>query len=402
MQPSTEKEGKAPDHPAAKNIAGVVHGPDGAAVADADVYLEVRRLLQPNKLLFPALPVAEEAKWQLEPKPEYLILSHARTDATGRFTLQAEPIPPGDETARIVTAAKHLGLSMQFWDGKAGELEIRLPPMVLIDGRLLTPDRTGAADVVVKAIFLSRDKDYFPAVDQFLPEKDYPPYWPKPVRTDSGGGFILEGIPAGYHLGLELSHPSFAKAVVRVDTGQGSTEMSLAFEVPLLPPMFSYALEPARPVEGLVTASDTGKPLADVLVCVTSMDRHGGMGIYTHTDAAGHFCVNDKAGETYFITVYPPPELGYMAESVCGEKWPKGAKSFVQDFKLARGVVISGRVLDDSDGKPIAGASVEYHPSQKNPNRKTAIRDRSYEYRSPVFTNSDGRFALTGLAGTAI
>ncbi len=388
------------DGPADWRLSGVVRGPDGTTVARADVYLEVGLPQRPSdKLRPPALPLEENAQRQFEPKPEYHIIGQARTDTAGHFVLEPKSLPVGDEVCRIVAVAKHFGLVIQLWDRKASELEIRLPSMVLIEGRLLTPDRTPAADVVVKAIYLSRGKDYYPIVDQFLAEKDYPPYWPRPARSNAQGEFTLDGVPAGCHLLLDLTHPSFAREDVTVDTDQGPTEGTRGFEIPLLPPTFTHILEPPRPVEGIVTTADTGKPLAGVLVEVTPMDRHGGMPILTHTDATGHFRVSDKAGEHYFITVFPLPDSGYLAESVCGERWPQGAKSFVQDFKLARGALVQGRVLNNASGKPIAGASVEYHPSPKNPNSKTANRDRDYEFRNPVLTDGEGRFELTGLEG---
>ena len=82
-----------------------------------------------------------------------------------------------------MVAAKHLGLAVQSWDGKATELEIRLPRMVLIEGRLLTPDVGRQAMCVVKAPF-SAGKKLLSMVDRFLDAKDYPPYWPRPVRSN--------------------------------------------------------------------------------------------------------------------------------------------------------------------------------------------------------------------------
>jgi beta-lactamase regulating signal transducer with metallopeptidase domain/protocatechuate 3,4-dioxygenase beta subunit len=381
-------------------LSGVVRGPDGAAVAGAAVYLEVDDLLRrAKKLKSPALPVEDNAKRQFEPKPIFRIIARAQSDAGGRFSLEPQSLPAGDEVTRIVVAAKHFGLALQPWDGKPTKLEIRLPAMVLIEGRLLGPDRRPAADVVVKGTWLTRGSDSWTTVDQFLDEKDYPPYWPRPVRSDEHGGFTLNGVPAGYHVMLDLKHPSFAREEVRIDTGEGATERSRGSEIALLPPVFTHVLEPPRPVEGRVTAADTGKPLAGVLVEVIPMNRHGGEGIYTRTDAAGHFYVSDKAGEHYYVTVFPLPDAGYLAESGCVNGWPQGAKSLVQDFKLARGVLMHGRVVDGASGEPIPGASVEYHASPNNPNRKTANRDRSYEFRNSAITDNEGRFKLTGLGG---
>ncbi len=295
-------------------------------------------------------------------------------------------------------AAKHFGLARQSWDGKAAELEIHLPAMVLIEGRLLAPDRSPAADVVVKLTDLNRGKEHW-GIDQFLAEKDYPPYWPRPVRTGPNGGFTLTGMPVGCHLVLDLTHPSFAREEVRIDTGQGATDLTRSFGIALLPPTFTHILSPPRPVEGVVTAADTGRPLPALLVEVIPMNRGGGMQIYTHTDADGHYRVSDKAAELYFVTVYPPPDSGYLGAYVDRGRWPKDAQSMIQDFKLHSGIVVRGRVLDDTTGKPVAGASVQYHAGPKNPNTKIVGSGLSYESRNSVLTDAEGRFTLTGLSG---
>jgi beta-lactamase regulating signal transducer with metallopeptidase domain/protocatechuate 3,4-dioxygenase beta subunit len=391
---------RQPAGPALGRLSGTVRGPDGAAVAGAEVYLEVHEPVQRWNTLSPsALPAEEEAKWERDPKHKFHIVGRAQTDAAGRFTLDRQSPPAADEIGRIVAAARHFGLAIQSWDGKATELEIRLPTMVVIEGRLLSPDRTPAADVLVKAVGLFRGTEHLMGGDQSLAENDYPPYWPQPVRSNADGGFTLTGMPSGCCLGLDLTHPSFAREEVWVDTGQGHTEGTRGFEIPLLPPTFTHVLEPPRPVEGVVTAADTGKPLAGVPVSVTPMNRHGGGAAGTQTDAAGHFRVSDKVGEMYFVHVSPRPDSGYLSQYVHVARWPQGAKTLVCDFKLARGALIHGRVLDGASGEPIAGASVEYHPSPKNPNLKTGNRGTSYEFRNPVLTDGEGRFKLVGLQG---
>ncbi len=394
-EPAAEKTAAAPGSsaqhaaappvasPAHRRISGVVRGPDGAAAAGAEVYLEAyQTAVWPTisrQLLLIALPVEERAKQvQFARKPHFRILGRAHTDAAGRFVLATDSMPAGNEAGRVVVAAKHFGLALQSWDGKAAELDIHLPAMVVIDGRLLTPDRGPAADVVVTATYLNQGKNDYRGVDQFLAEKDYPPYWPRPVRTNSTGGFTLTGMPAGCHVWLYLAHPSFAREEVTVDTGQGPTDLTRGFEIALLPPVFTHVLSPPRPVEGVVTAADTGKPLPAVPVEVCPMNRHGGMPIYSHTDAAGHYQVSDEVGESYSVTAYPPPESGYLSQSAFRDRWPKDAKSLVVDFKLSRGIIIRGRVVDGASGKPVAGASVQYQRAAKKPNWNSVASDLMY------------------------
>ena len=152
-------------------------------------------------------------------------------------------------------------------------------------------------------------------------------------------------------------------------------------------------------MEGVVTAADTGKPLAGMLV-----ERDADGTARRHADLHAHRCGRAfprqrQGGRDVFCHRFSAPDSGYLAESVCGEHWPQDAEELVEDFKLARGVLVHGRVLDDASGKPIAGASVEYHIRRKTriARRRTAIR--SYEFRNPALTDKEGRFTLTGLSG---
>jgi hypothetical protein len=56
-------------------------------------------------------------------------------------------------------------------------------------------------------------------------------------------------------------------------------------------------------------------------------------------------------------------------------------------------------LLDGQTGKPIAGASVEYHVSRNNVFTKSHLGRSDYEFRNPVLTDEDGRFQLASLSG---
>jgi hypothetical protein len=67
------------------------------------------------------------------------------------------------------------------------------------------------------------------------------------------------------------------------------------------------------------------------------------------------------------------------------------------DFALPKGRVVRGRVVEGWTGRPVSGASVEYRPTRENPQNRY-----SYEFRSPVLTDGEGRFAITGLPGPGL
>ena len=305
----------------------------------------------------------------------------------------------GHPAIKVAVVAPGYGLASQAIKETERDITIEMPKEGTIRGRLLTANGTPAAGAVVKITSVGSYGEHALYVDSETRESDLPRYWPRPVTTDNDGRFSLSGIPAGSHVGLDVRHPACAREDMTVDTGQGETDHTRDWDVRLLPASFRHSLGPARPVEGVVTAADTGKPLANVLVEVIPMGRHGGMQVYTHTDARGHYRVSDRAGFDWWIAAYPPPDSGYLATTKNFERWPAGAAALVHDIALPRGKLVHGRVLDDQTGKPIAGASVQYHAARKNAFNKSFSGGSEYEFRSPVLSEGEGRFQLTGLAG---
>ena len=177
-----------------------------------------------------------------------------------------------------------------------------------------------------------------------------------------------------------------------------------AFDIQPFKPEFTHTLQPARPVQGVVTAADTGKPLAGIVVEVTPMGPHGGQAFSTRTDAQGRYRVSGHAATgrapspLYITTVSPPADSGYLCISNDHDKgWPAGAKFLEKNFALPRGRLLHGTVLDADTKKPIAGASIVYQPKQGNPHNRD-----EYDLRNRVLTDKDGRFTITGLAGEGL
>ncbi len=227
------------------------------------------------------------------------------------------------------------------------------------------------------------------------PDDQIPDYWPKPQTTDADGRFTMGGVPKGSFASLILTHPDCAVEDITVTTGPKTMPVLEAFEIVPVEPDFTFTLKPARPVEGTVTAADTGKPMAGVLVEMIPMRRHGGQQFYTHTDAKGHYHVSGHQAETYYTTVFPPPGSGYVAVSHHHQGWPAGAKVLTMDIALPRGRLVSGRVIDADTKQPVVNAGVIYQPQRNNKNNRDG-----YEFRSPTLTDADGRFTVTALPGS--
>jgi beta-lactamase regulating signal transducer with metallopeptidase domain len=372
-------------------LRGTVLGPNGRPAAGVSVWWLVGRK---PPISFVAMP--REEAIDLDDREE--TLAAGRTDAVGRFAFEAaydadayEPI------SQLVAWGPGHGLWGKTVRGEERDLELRLPGAVTIRGQILTPSGMPAAGVKVVLRYLQDAKSEGLGIGGRRKEEHHPDYWPRPRTTDAEGRFTIEGVPAGVFASLELTHPDYAVDELTVTTGPKTSAAIEGFEIVPVPSDFEHALEPARPVEGTVTAADTGKPLANFLVEMTPMRRHGGQPFHARTDAQGHYRVSGHQADMYITTIEPPADSGYLGVSRTHQGWPAGVKSLVMDFKLTRGKVLRGRVVEAGSGRPVAGCGLVYQPRRGNPNNRN-----EYDLRSPVRTDANGEFRVTALPGEGL
>jgi hypothetical protein len=376
-------------------IRGNLVGPDGKPASGASVFWIGNRK---PPVPFVAMPKDRVARRATEEE----ILAHAECDALGKFSLSADYDPGryihfnGWDTL-VLAKASGAGVLVKSITPDETEVTLRLPPEVVIRGRLLTPAGKPASDVRVTVNGFHDDQTQGGMYVGLTPtDEEIPACWYRPRKTDSDGRFVLEGAPQGAYVELTFWPSDHAVDDVTINTkADGSLTAGLrAFEITPVKPTFTHTLEPARPVAGLVTDKETGKPLAGLLIEMTPMRSHGGMPFHTRTDAAGHYRVSGHAGALmYFTTVYPPAGSGYLAASDMERNWPTGAKLLEKNFALEKGRIVRGRVIDGDTQRAVAGAAVVYQPAPDNRN------NRGYDLRNTVLTDSAGRFAITTLPG---
>ncbi len=389
------KPADAPDQgtPEDHTVRAVVRDTAGKPVAGARVYWAA--VAQPRWYSDVVLPRGQRGEH------EPVIVSEGKTDAQGQATLHARYGPRAYAAMQLVVTAPGYGLTGKRLDADPEDTALTLRPAVKIRGQLFTPAGVPAvgARVLLQSINWSRQEGLSIGM---RPTAKVPPYWPAAVLTDDQGRFTIDGFSDGANARLTVTHPDFAQEDLHVSTKAQVSEGLRAFEIQPLKPDFKHALAPARPVQGVVTAKDTGKPLAGVIVEVIPWGTHGGMPFEGRTDAQGRYRVSGEAATSklfgYSITAYPPADSGYVAVTVRHDKdWPAGAKFLEKNLALPRGRLLHGRVLDADTDRPVAGASVVYQPKRGNPHHRD-----SYELRNRVLADPDGRFTITGLAGEGV
>jgi hypothetical protein len=165
-------------------------------------------------------------------------------------------------------------------------------------------------------------------------------------------------------------------------------------EVTLSPP-------PARIFEGLVLYADTRQPAPKARLEIGASDDwlNGPISnMFGQTDAAGHFRLNPHSGKFFHLTVYPPqgePYLIFQKEIRLAAIAPPPKI----EIALPRGVVVRGKIVETSSGKPVAGASILYDEHSSN----TYARDRIMpDYEPPpgqAVSGADGTFRIAVTPG---
>jgi hypothetical protein len=124
---------------------------------------------------------------------------------------------------------------------------------------------------------------------------------------------------------------------------------------------------PSKPIEGVVRAADSGKPLAGVWIYGSNFGgAHHLRGLRAVTDAQGHFRLDGVAkGDHYNLAVFPRDDAPYiMTEASVADT--QGLAPAVTEIKLLRGVPLHWRLIDKATGQPRLGM-VMYQPYDENP-----------------------------------
>ncbi len=306
--------------------------------------------------------------------------------ADGRFGVTV----PRVHTRDTCLAAQAEGLGFDFLPldrVDAAAVELRLVKDNPIRGRVLDTQGKPVAGARVAVRWLS----VYPndSLDSFLvawkkrhPHSGIPAgvkgLWTQPeplfpATTDAEGRFTLRGLGAERLVALRLSKEGIAESeywvVNRGGFDPGPYNEASRNNVPvgledftspwlLYGPELALVAEAEKPIRGVVTAADTGKGRPGVEV----RSARGGnglvllpFGLSAKTDAAGRYEIRGaRKAASYTLEVAGDDGAGYMPCQVRAADTP-GYEPVTADFRVAKGVIVTGRVLDKSTGKGVPG-----------------------------------------------
>jgi RNA polymerase sigma factor (sigma-70 family) len=417
---ATQPQAEAPHPaPAAANekgervdVSGRVLDPDGKPFAGARVWLAGRGLARRDPVQAEAhsaadgtfrLSVARRAARGVEDDPMWFTYVMVTAEAYGAAVTQSQDLKPsGDETLRLVRDDVPIRGRIVDLQGK---------PIAGVGVRVSSLAIPGDGDLTPWLEALQANPKAGPSLDgRFLEElnlADLPGPFP-PVVTDAEGRFEIKGVGRERVVELTLQGPTIALSRVSVRTRPGKPIVAALFERnpeggsrTHYGATFDHVAAPTRPIIGTVRDRDTGKPLAGVTVesdAFAGIDVSGDSSVRTVTDKDGRYrLVGMPKGKGNMIKAAPAPDQPYLQAGREVEDGP-GLESVTVDFRLKRGVLVKGRVLDKLTGEPVI-ARVLYVVFEDNPHRKGMPDFVTEMY---LDTPPDGSFQLVAFPGRGL
>ncbi len=358
-------------------VSGRVLDPDGRPAAGA-------------RVVAVGTPPSQGGTWLKGPRPE--VLGSAAADEQGRFRLSVSrgALAPSS-WLHLLAGDKGYGLDGTYLDpsGRGREVTIRLGREQVVRGRLV--DLQGAAAAGVR-LRVSQVSDSRPGGGTFVTQEPAggAPLWPAPLVADRQGRFTLRGVGPGLRLTLEVEDERFARRRFPIDPARAG------------PDGVTLALAPARPVEGIVTYQDGGRPVAGARIVVdTETEGRAVIGVnvvHGLSDERGRFRLVPFEGDAASVTVYPPEGEPYFPFRK-RLTWPRGAVKRELKAELPRGVLVRGRVTEAGPGEPVRDAFLLYRPRGDNAAARADAGLAELLRERVVQSGPGGAFQLTVLPG---
>ena len=391
--------------PGTRTVTGRFVGPDGKPVAGADVSVQGLDAEGPGRA--------------------------GSTDADGRFTVT---VPAGKKWLTVIARRDGVGLDFADLDKvRPGEtVALRVGKDRPIRGRVVSAEGkpVAGAEVRVTHILAFAGESADGMLTHWLKRMPYEglpaaekALWgglgDRPVtRTDADGRFTLAGFGAERFVGLRVNGAGIAEAEASVITRDGfdpgpynaaaAANAARSFGRPmwtLSGPDPTVVVEHEKPVRGTVTDAATGKPVAGVKVLLSRYNDTLSLlprNLPAVTDAAGRYEIRGaKKARRYMVEIAADPDAGTLG-SVAWAEDTDGYGPASTDLRLARGVIIRGRLIDKGTGKPVPGfatvATLRDNPFAKTyPPAEGGASGNGFHT-----TKEDGTFRLVSLPGPVI
>ncbi len=261
------------------------------------------------------------------------ILLETQCDGEGRFAL----LPGAVEAGTYALRASSPGRTTELVHGVSlvaggtrdvGDIVLKKP--ATIEGSVRTQGGEPVEGAIVVAIREPREEAFMKG------RIDFGKYW---TRSGPSGSFAFHDLPPG-------------EGYVFIAKKEGlSTAVRPRIDVPAEGPV-DLVLSKGFTLEGRVVDDATGRGIAGARIGLVNHAERGGFG-QGETDGEGRFRIEHLAPGGYFVMITAP---GYRQEETEIEGPPGGVLH--EEYRLAPGLRLSGKVVEAGTGKPIPGAEI--------------------------------------------
>jgi RNA polymerase sigma factor (sigma-70 family) len=399
-------------------VTGRVLGPDGKPVSGAKLFVP-RRMPAESA---PNLDVVLDAIAETIGKTQAI----GKTDTEGRFRV-AVPPPGRDVQNCLIAHASGFGVDWAELreDERPAEVTLRLVKDVPITGRVVNTEGRPVAGAS-----LSIAEIYIPANEKL---DDYLAGWLNNWRdnlstpqklllvpldsitgtatTDKNGRFALHGAGRDRIVSVKFSGSGMARETLHIITRPGFDAAPYNAVLPkeeskrhlgsnpfrrLDPPSLTFVAQRGKTIEGTVKDAASGKPLRCGVSVYIGWSEH----IWTLTDTDGKYRLEGVPKNTkgYDVGASRPAYLfrrGHVADTA-------GFEKVKLDFALAKGAIVTGRVVDKQTGKGVK-CGIRFAPLPDNKFFGSKPGFDNYRWnRAMEGTDKDGRFRLLTIPGKAL
>jgi RNA polymerase sigma factor (sigma-70 family) len=391
-------------------VRGQVLDPDGKPVANAEISIR-------HRTEFGSTPISPVVTGQ-----QGLV---AVSDSHGRFQFELDKAssnwPYGDlppwHKALISATAPGFGLAWVEAGSLAngGEATLRLVrDDVPIRGRVLDTQGRPVAGVTVRLGRVRLIKDGVD-LDAMLATSDVDDarisasygydeaVWPGGQNTwtsDAEGRFEVRGIGRD-RIGLlffrgpgladgklyVMARPAKTPSKPRIRAVRDSTVKSFTGPMRLVGATFEHVAGPTKPIDGVVRFQGTGKPAGSVPV--HGQESTTGTSVSARTDAEGRFrLVGLPKSREYTVYAWARTGIDPFLGARISVADTAGLKPIETSLELPRGVIVTGRLVDDATGESVPAGPAVFCKLPSNPHNegdRRVIKPARLSVTEPLF-----------------